>query len=113
MPITYIETEKLSRVRSPENGGESAEIVSRDLCGAEDVSASLRWLEGGECLVASPLSRHHQLIYLIEGEGEIELDDKTYPAERGAGVYLAPDETARISATGASALKLLHLLAIR
>ncbi len=110
MPITYIETEKLARLRTPENGGEFAEIVSSDLCGAEDVSASLRWLERGDCLVASPLSDQHQLIYLIEGEGEIELDDHNYPAERGAGVYLAPDEAAQIRATGESTLKLLHLL---
>ncbi|MGI9258776.1 MAG: cupin domain-containing protein [Gammaproteobacteria bacterium] len=112
MPITYIKTNELARARAPEYGGEFAEIVNRDLCGAEDVSASLRWLERGECLVASPLKNHHQLIYLIEGEGEIDLEDQRYPAERGAGVYLTPGEAAQIRATGNSTLKLLHLLAV-
>ena len=112
MPITYIRTDELTRVRTPENGGEVVEIVNRELCGAEDVSASLRWLEHGESLMASPLSGHHQLIYLIEGEGEIELEDQKYQAESGAGVYLAPEEAARIRATGNSTLKLLHLLSV-
>ncbi len=113
MPITYVETEKLARVPAAGNGGVFAEIVNRDLCGAEDVSASLRWLECGECLVAAPLSDHHQLVYVIEGSGKIELDGQSYPVESGAGVYLAPEESARVRATGKATLKLLHLLAAR
>ena len=110
MPITYIQTGKLKRVRTTDNGGEFAEIVNRDLCGAEDVSASLRWLESGESLEAESMSGHHQMIYLIEGAGQIELEHKKYPVERGAGVYLAPNEVARVSSTGDSTLKLLHLV---
>ena len=112
MSITYIQTSELKRIRTPDNGGEFVEIVSRDLCGAEDVSASLRWLENGECLAAGPLAGHHQMIYLIEGEGEIELEEQTYPVNRGAGVYLAPEEVAQIRSTGKSALKLLHLVSV-
>ena len=57
--------------------------------GAKNVLGTLRWLSPGERFEASPLEKH-QLIYLMEGNGSIRLDQKDYEVSRGAGVYLGP-----------------------
>ncbi len=55
----------------------------------------------------------HQLIYLMEGSGQIRLDNKDYDVSHGAGVYLGPSETATIQAGAGSSLKLFHLVVPR
>jgi glyoxylate utilization-related uncharacterized protein len=105
--LTFIDTNKLARVKTAE--GDVTEILNRELCGAKNVVAALRWLKSGEKFKAEA-SNKHQLLYLMEGEGSIRLDEKNYDVSKGAGVYLGPSESATIQpATGAS-LKLLHLV---
>ena len=105
--LTFIDTNKLPRVKTPQ--GEATEILNRQLAGAKNVLGTLRWLSPGETFQAGPLEKH-QLIYLMEGSGQIRLDHKDYDVSRGAGVYLGPAETATIQATGGSSLKLFHLV---
>jgi hypothetical protein len=104
--LTFIDTKTLPRVNTPQ--GEMTEILNRELCGAKNVLGVLRWLKPGEQFDA-PASEKHQLIYLMEGQGKIRLDNKDYNVAKGAGVYLGPSEGATIEATGAEALKLFHL----
>jgi hypothetical protein len=59
---------------------------------------------------AKPAGRH-QLIYLMEGEGRIELAGKGYDVKKGGGIYLGPDEGATVIAKGP--LKLFHLVVPR
>jgi mannose-6-phosphate isomerase-like protein (cupin superfamily) len=86
--------------------------MNRALCGAENVQGSLRWLKSGEQFQAEP-SDKHQLIYLMEGRGKINLDDKDYDVSKGAGLYLGPSESATIQAAGGGSLKLFHLVVPR
>ena len=60
--------------------------------------------------VGERLAETHQLVYLMEGEGVIDLDNKGYEVAKGAGIYLGPNETAIISQSGPATLKLLHLV---
>lgn len=106
----FIDTNQCRRVNLSDGRGEVAEIVNPALCGAENVTGMLRWLKEGERYDAGPLSDTHQLIYLMEGDGVITLEDKDYNVAKGAGIYLGPDEFAGIRPTGAEALKLLHLV---
>lgn len=110
MTTTFIDTNACRRVRPGGNQGEVAEIVNQALCGAEDVIGMLRWLDAGERFSADPLSRTHQLVYLMEGDGVISLEGKDYEVARGAGIYLEPNERATISHSGGTPLKLLHLI---
>ncbi len=103
---TFIDTGKLPRVKTPQ--GEVTEILNQDLVGAKNVLGTLRWLKPGEKFTASPAGKH-QLIYLMEGTGRINLDAKDYDVSKGAGVYLGPSESATIQAQGQS-LKLFHLV---
>jgi mannose-6-phosphate isomerase class I len=103
--LTFIDTNKLPRVKTPQ--GEATEVLNNALVGAKNVLGTLRWLKSGEQFNAAG-SEKHQLIYLMEGSGTINLDDKDYDVPRGAGVYLGPSETATIKA-GAGELKLFHL----
>jgi len=64
-------------------------------------------LKSGETLNVQADSKH-QLVYLMDGQGTINLEGKSYDAKKGAGVYLGPNETAVIKAAGA--LKLFHLV---
>lgn len=93
--------------------GEVAEILNRELCGAENVVGRLHWLEPGEAFAAEALADTHQLLYLMEGAAIIRLDGKDYPVQRGAGVYLGPGETATLSHAGTAAAKLFHLIVPR
>jgi quercetin dioxygenase-like cupin family protein len=110
MALTFIDTNKLSRKRTPQ--GEVTEVMNRDLCGARNVFGALRWLKSGERFQAES-SDKHQLIYLVEGKGKINLDNKNYDVSKGAGVYLGPSESATIQAADGASLKLFHLVVPR
>jgi len=108
--LTFIDTNQLPRVKTSQ--GEATEILNQRLAGAKNVLGTLRWLSPGEKFQADPIEKH-QLIYLMEGSGQIRLDNKDYDVSRGAGVYLGPSETATIQAGGTSRLKLFHLVVPR
>jgi hypothetical protein len=105
--LTFIDTNKLPRKTTPE--GEVTEVLNRDLCGAKNVVAALRWLKSGEKFTAEA-SNKHQLLYLMEGQGSIHLNNKDYDVSKGAGVYLGPSECATIQPAKSASLKLLHLV---
>lgn len=105
--LTFIDTNKLPRNNASD--GEFTEVLNRELCGAKNVLAALRWLKSGEKFSAAP-SNKHQLLYLLEGKGTIRLDNKDYEVSKGAGVYLAPAETATIQAPSNGSVKLFHLV---
>lgn len=108
--LTFIDTNQLPRVKTPQ--GEITEILNEKLEGAKNVFGTLRWLAPGEKFQAEPLNKH-QLIYLMEGQGIIRLENKDYDVARGAGVYLGPSESATIQAGVGSTLKLFHLIVPR
>jgi hypothetical protein len=108
MPLTFIDTNKLSK-ETTAGHGEVTDILTEGLCGAHNVHGSVRWLKPGESFAAESLDRH-QLIYLMDGRGSIRLDAKSYDVERGAGVYLGPRETATIRPAEGASLKLFHLI---
>ncbi len=110
MALTFIDTNKLPRQKTPQ--GEVTEIMNRALCGAKNVHGALRWLKAGEKFDAAA-SDQHQLIYLMEGQGKINLDNRDYDVSRGAGVYLGPSESAAIQAGAGASVKLFHLIVPR
>jgi hypothetical protein len=77
--------------------------------GAKNVLGTLRWLQSGQKYTAEPLNKH-QLLYLMEGTGSIQLDNKDHDVSKGMGVYLGPSETATIRAADGASLKLFHLI---
>ena len=109
MTTTFIKTAECKRVKQL-GAGEVAEILNRQLCGAQNVRGTLRWLNAGERLEAGPMAGTHQLIYLMEGEGVIALDKKDYAVAKGAGIYLGPAEAASVRQAGSATLKLFHLV---
>lgn len=108
--LTFIDTNTLPRKKTAE--GEVTEVLNRDLCGAKNVVAALRWLKSGESFKAEA-SDKYQLFYLMEGTGSIRLENKDYEVSKGAGVYLGPSETATIQPAVGASLKLLHLVVPR
>jgi quercetin dioxygenase-like cupin family protein len=109
MRTTKIDTNALPRTLA--NGsGQFAEVLNRELCGAENVTGLLRWLEAGDRYAARALPATHQLLYVISGEGVITLNGTDYEVDQGAGIYLGPDETAGIAQRGTGTLKLFQLI---
>jgi hypothetical protein len=108
MSLTFIDTNKLPKQASAGHG-EVAEVLNPALCGAKNVHGSLRWLKSAETFKAEAADKH-QLIYLMDGKGNIRLNDRDYAVEKGGGIYLGPAETATISAAGGAPLKLFHLV---
>lgn len=107
----FIDTNKLPREKSAA-AGEFTEILNARLVGAKNVVGTLRWLNSGEKYEAAPADKH-QLLYLMEGKGKINLENKDYEVSRGAGVYLGPSETATIQAADGASVKLFHLVVPR
>jgi mannose-6-phosphate isomerase-like protein (cupin superfamily) len=107
---TFIKTGDCARVKAPGNQGEVSEILNSALCGAKNVVAMLRWLSPGQRLDTEALKDTHQLVYLMEGEGVISLNNKDYPVAKGAGIYLGPSESSSIRQKGSAPLNLLHLV---
>ena len=110
MALTFIDTKKLPRQKTPH--GEATEILNSALAGAKNVLGTLRWLNSGEKFKAES-SDKHQLIYLMEGQGRINLENKDYDVSKGAGVYLGPSESATIQAADGASMKLFHLVVPR
>ncbi len=113
MAATYIHTGQCPRVKLDGAQGAVAEIVNRDLCGANNVVGMLRWLDAGERFCAESADDKHQLIYLMEGDGVITLENKEYEVSRGAGIYLGPRERASIRQAGNAPLKLFCLVVLQ
>ena len=107
MANTYIDANRVPRASIP-GAGEAAEILNDRLAGAKNVVVTLRWLDRGDQLDAGEPS-FHQLVYVMEGEAAIALNGGEHRVGKGAGVYLGPSETARITHAGSSTLKLFHL----
>jgi glyoxylate utilization-related uncharacterized protein len=107
MANTYIDANRIGRTTIA-GAGEVAEILNNQLAGAKNVVATLHWLNHGDHLDAGEPDFHH-LLYLMEGEATIALNGGNHGVGKGAGVYLGPAETARISHAGSSPLKLFHL----
>jgi hypothetical protein len=107
MANTYIDTNAIPRSRVA-GSGEVAEILNDQLAGAKNVVATLHWLGRGDHLDAGAPQFHH-LVYLMEGDATIALNGAEHRVGKGAGVYLGPSETARISHAGSAPLKLFHL----
>jgi len=103
----FIDTNQLPRVQTPH--GEFTEILNAQLAGAKNVLGTLRWIPSGEAFVPEIVNKH-QLIYLMEGNGTIRLENNDYEVTKGAGVYLGPSETATIRARAGESLKLFHLV---
>jgi glyoxylate utilization-related uncharacterized protein len=108
MANTYIDTAAIPRSASP-GSGEFAEILNSQLAGAKNVVATLHWLRQGDGLEVGGSDVHH-LVYLMDGEAAIHLAGAEHRVARGAGVYLGPCETARVSHQGEAPLKLFHLV---
>jgi hypothetical protein len=113
MALTFIDTNQRPRTRPVPGQGEVAQVLSRELCGAQNVLGVLRWLGGGEHFDVGAVADTHQLLYLMQGAGVITLNAKDYAVKKGAGIYLAPEESASIRATPKGSLKLFHLVVPR
>jgi hypothetical protein len=109
MANTYIDTNTLPHTTVP-GSGEYVEVLNNALCGARNVVGSLRWLNSGEQYDAVCDARTNQLLYLMEGEGTITLNAKAHEVAKGHGIYLGPNESARIAHRGSAPLKLLQLV---
>jgi mannose-6-phosphate isomerase-like protein (cupin superfamily) len=107
MANTYIDTNLIARTPIA-GGGEVAEILNNHLAGAKNVIGRLHWLNRGDHLDAGEPDFHH-LLYVMEGEATIALNGGDHLVGKGAGVYLGPSETVRITHAGSAPLKLFHL----
>jgi hypothetical protein len=111
MSLTFIDTNGLPK-RAANGSGEFTEVLNEALCGAKNVHGALRWLKGADKFTAAAGGKH-QLIYVMDGKGRIDLDGKTYEVGKGGGIYLGPTESAAIEAQAGTALKLFHLVVPR
>jgi mannose-6-phosphate isomerase-like protein (cupin superfamily) len=53
----------------------------------------------------------HELLYVVTGSGELELNGDRYPLEAGTGVFIAPGETYAIEHSGPEELRIVAVSA--
>ena len=107
MANTYIDTNRIPR-SAIAGAGEVSEILNAQLAGAKNVVAKLHWLTRGDHLDAGEPNFHH-LLYVMDGEAVVGLNGGEHRLGKGAGIYLGPAESTRLSHAGATPLKLFHL----
>lgn len=107
MSLTFIDTNALPLEHTAQ--GDMKTVLSKELAGANNINAKLRWLKDGETYDAVADDRH-QLIYLVEGDASVKLEGKSYDISKGSGVYLGPSETASLTAPAGKQAKLFQLV---
>jgi mannose-6-phosphate isomerase-like protein (cupin superfamily) len=94
----------------PVASGLERTICSKSLCGSKTLDVHHRTVLQGRRFDVQAGNDYH-LVYVIEAPkaGGISFNGKSHAAEDGAGVLLAPGESAQFEATGAD-LQLLHMV---
>ena len=94
----------------PVASGLERAICNKSLCGSKTLDVCHRTVSQGRRFEVQAGNDYH-LAYVIEAPkaGVIGFNGKSHAAEDGAGVLLAPGESARFEASG-SDLQLLHML---
>jgi quercetin dioxygenase-like cupin family protein len=94
----------------PVESGLERTICSQSLCGSKTLDVYHRTVSKGRRLEVEAGDNYH-LVYVIAApkEGVISFNGKSHAAEAGAGVLLAPGESAGFEASG-SDLELLHMV---
>ncbi len=85
-------------------------LCSESLCESKTLNVYRRTISKGRTFEPEAVNEYH-LLYIMETstEGFISYNGETHPAEEGAGVLLAPGETAKFEVSG-SDLELLHMV---
>jgi mannose-6-phosphate isomerase-like protein (cupin superfamily) len=86
-------------------------LCSPDVCGSKNLTVYRRTITPGRRFDLQAGADYH-LVYVISapGKGAVHFKNEAHEAEDGAGVLLAPAESARFEGMG-SALELLHMVA--
>ena len=94
----------------PVPSGLERTICSEGLCGSKTLTVYQRTVLEGRQFDVNARDDYH-LVYIVEApkEGIITFNGKSHAAEEGAGVLLAPSESARLEASG-STLELIHMV---
>ena len=93
----------------PVASGLERTICSQALCGLKYLTVYQRTVQDGRQLDVQAGGDYH-LVYVIEAKaGTIGFNGKSHAAEDGAGVLLAPGDSAQIEASG-SKIELLHMV---
>jgi mannose-6-phosphate isomerase-like protein (cupin superfamily) len=97
----------------PVESGVVKTLCSPVLCGSSNLTVHRRTIAAGRHFDVQAGSDYH-LVYVISApaKGVVHFNTESHEAEDGAGVLLAPGETARFEAQG-SALDLLHMVTPR
>lgn len=94
----------------PVESGLERTICSKGLCGSKTLDVHHRTVSKGRRFEAKAGGDYH-LVYVVAApkDGVISFNGKSHAAEAGAGVLLAPGESAGFEASG-SDLELLHMV---
>jgi quercetin dioxygenase-like cupin family protein len=94
----------------PVESGLERTICSPSLCGSKNLTVYRRTIHAGRQLEVDASDDYH-LIYVMQGstDGLVSFNDESHAADEGAGVLLAPGESARFEARG-SDLEILHMI---
>ncbi len=94
----------------PVESGLERTICGQDLCGSKTLTVYRRTVLEGRRFEPQANGEYH-IVYVMESpkEGAITFNGEAHPTEEGAGVLLAPGESALFEASG-SDLELLHMV---
>jgi mannose-6-phosphate isomerase-like protein (cupin superfamily) len=106
--ITIVDSNSTKAETVP--SGSVRTLCSPDLCGSKTLTVYRRTVRADKHFDVEAGGDYH-LVYIIEAPaaGTLQHNGKAFEAEEGAGVLLAPGETAQVAAKGAD-LDVLHMV---
>ena len=98
---------------TPVYSGSERILCSPALCDSKNLTVYRRTVVAGRRFDIDA-DEHYHVVYIMQGaaDGVVHFNNQTHAAEEGAGVLLAPGESAGVEATG-SDLELLHMVTPR
>jgi mannose-6-phosphate isomerase-like protein (cupin superfamily) len=93
----------------PVEFGTEATLCSPDLCSSKNLTVYKQTVSAGKQYNLQAGSDYHLVYVMNNASGTVQHKNENHPAEEGAGVLLAPGESARFDASG-SKLELLHMI---
>lgn len=97
-----------AEARQVESGTERT-LCSRALCGSRQLTVYRRTIAQGRQLDLQAGDDYHLVYVIAPASGAVRYASAAHDAEEGAGVLLAPGDSARFEAAG-SAMELLHMV---
>ena len=74
--------------QAPNKSRKVSLLVSKEICGAENLSAGMFWLAPGQETVSDIHPEAEEIYYVVSGQGRLVMDGEEFRVAKGMTVYI-------------------------